>query len=199
MRCCHLGASPPHALNLQPLVFQVELSLQQVHDLVRDFALVRNRTTASRWASMTCRTSAWKASEHLEPIPDRLRLWGTGSGSSGEAVRERGRPPRPLLVGHGASPERWSGVWFLQSAPTRQSHHSLRCQTSALAPSADPTARERRPRPSIPHETIRRGCIRISARGASTASARPRTSMPRGRQGSVLTRSSITIAARPLR
>ncbi len=41
--------------------------------------------------------------------------------------------------------------------------------------------------------------MRIRGRGASTASAWPRTSIPRGRQGSVLARSSITIAARPFR
>jgi hypothetical protein len=52
---------------------------------------------------------------------------------------------------------------------------------------------------SIPQVTIRRGWIRISGVGSAIASARPRISMPRGRQGSVLARSSITIAARPLR
>src|SRR4051794_6170696 len=48
---------------------------------------------------------------------------------------------------------------------------------------------------SIPHETIRSGCRRITAGTPPTASARPRTSMPRGRQGSTLARSSMTAAA----
>jgi hypothetical protein len=39
---------------------------------------------------------------------------------------------------------------------------------------------------SIPQETIRSGWMRISASGASIASARPRTSIPRGLKGSVL-------------
>src|SRR6476620_8002538 len=46
---------------------------------------------------------------------------------------------------------------------------------------------------------MRSGWMRISGSGPSTASDRPRTSTPRGRQGSVLARSSMTIAARPLR
>src|SRR5918995_1250129 len=67
---------------------------------------------------------------------------------------------------------------------------------------ASPTERECRfpiSSLSIPHETIRSGWIRISGRSPSRVSARPRTSIPRGRHGSVLARSSITIAARPLR
>jgi hypothetical protein len=52
---------------------------------------------------------------------------------------------------------------------------------------------------SIPQETIRSGRLRISGVGSLIASARPRTSIPRGRHGSVLARSSTTSAARPLR
>src|SRR4051812_48858057 len=58
------------------------------------------------------------------------------------------------------------------------------------------TVRALRPGPS-PQLTIRSGWIRISGVGRAIASPRPRTSIPRGRQGSVLASSSITIAARP--
>ena len=52
---------------------------------------------------------------------------------------------------------------------------------------------------SRPQLTIRSGWMRISGVGIAIASARPRTSIPRGCQGSVLARSSTTIAARPVR
>jgi hypothetical protein len=50
---------------------------------------------------------------------------------------------------------------------------------------------------SMPQDTTRSGWMRMIA-GASRASARPRTSTPRGRQGLVLARSSTTMAARPV-
>ena len=52
---------------------------------------------------------------------------------------------------------------------------------------------------SSPQLTIRSGWIRSSGVGSAIASPRPRTSIPRGCHGSVPARSSITIAARPLR
>jgi hypothetical protein len=51
----------------------------------------------------------------------------------------------------------------------------------------------------MPQETIRSGWMRIRGRGRPMASAWPRISIPRGRQGSVLARSSMTIAARLVR
>jgi hypothetical protein len=50
---------------------------------------------------------------------------------------------------------------------------------------------------SRPQLTIRSGWIRIRGVGSLIASPRPRISIPRGRHGSVLARSSMTIAARP--
>ena len=61
----------------------------------------------------------------------------------------------------------------------------------------DATVRALRAR-SRPQLTIRSGWIRISGVGSAIASPRPRTSIPRGCHGSVLARSSITIAARPV-
>ena len=52
---------------------------------------------------------------------------------------------------------------------------------------------------SSPQLTIRSGWTRISGVGSAIASPRPRISIPRGRHGSVLARSSITIATRPVR
>jgi hypothetical protein len=48
---------------------------------------------------------------------------------------------------------------------------------------------------SSPQAMTRSGWMRISSWGSVTVSARPRISMPRGRQGSVLARSSMTTAA----
>jgi hypothetical protein len=58
--------------------------------------------------------------------------------------------------------------------------------------------RELRPRPS-PQLTIRSVWIRINGVGSAIASARRRTSIARGRHGSVLSTSSIKIASRSVR
>ena len=70
-----------------------------------------------------------------------------------------------------------------------------------VAPAAPgPPGLRRRPLGrSRPQLTIRSGWIRIMGVGSAIASPRPRTSIPRGRHGSSLSRSSTTIAARPLR
>ncbi len=66
-----------------------------------------------------------------------------------------------------------------------------------LRPMSYATARGEATAGVDPQETIRSGWMRISARGVWIALPRPRISIPRGHQGSVLARSSITSAARP--
>jgi hypothetical protein len=98
----------------------------------------------------------------------------------------RDRPPG-CDVGFGLT-ESWISTWPTLVALLDQS--SGRGQVVAF--------RAGRPCPR-PQLMIRSGCMRISGVGSVIASARPRTSTARGRQGSVLSRSSMTIAARPLR
>jgi hypothetical protein len=121
-------------------------------------------------------------------------------------IGRRGRPPvsavhtrREILIAATLTANREGDPLTVRVYRARLPARPRRAR--AAAPGVDHrTATVRALRPdSSPQLTIRSGWTRISGVGSAIASPRPRISIPRGRHGSVLARSSITIAARPVR